>query len=526
LDQQLLLAAQPPSRLQRRLAYGVMACLVIAFCMTVRHAHLQLPVVPAFVPIYASLIIINGLITATLLLAQFWVVRWTWLLVLASGYLFTALMAVPGVLAFPGVFSPTGALGSGMQGAAWIGACYQFGSPAILIAAVLVRDMHRPTGIIQRKAGLAIALTIALVTAITCGLTWAILRHEEILPPLFVNGVQQSKNIILVVVPILALEATAFLLLWRRGRSVLDLWLMVMCVAWMLERSLSGPFAGGRYSLGWYTGHIFQMAAMFIVLLLLLSEATTLYANMARAHLRRRGGRQTRHIAMDAMAASIGHEIRQPLAALRMNASAGAHLAAKAEPDIREVRAILADIDAEARRIGEIIDGVRIMFRESTHDRRPLDLNTIVQDVLASVTLELHLHHVAIKTDLEHDLPLILADSGQLHQVFLNLITNAIEAMSETADRPHVLTLASTTVPDSSEIAVTVADTGIGIAGKDNDRIFKPFFSTKTAGSGIGLTICQVIIKAHGGRLKVRPNQPYGTVFCVILPRGEGDSGP
>ena len=496
-----------------------MVCLLAVFCITARYAHHQLPIVPAFVPIYACLIVVNGLITTVLLFAQFWVVRWTWLLVLAGGYLFTALMAISGVLAFPGVFSPTGLLG-GLQSAAWIGTSYQFGAPAILIAALLVREWRGTAGTVHYTPGLAIALSVALVAAVTCGLTWAILAHEEILPRLFENGVQQSQNIILVVVPIMALEAGAFLWLWRKGRSVLDLWLMVMCAAWLLERSLSGPLAGARYSLGWYTGHIFHMAATFTVLLLLLSEATALYANMARASMQRRGARQTRQIAMDATAASIVHEIRQPLMALRANASAGLFQAAKAEPDMAEVRAILSDMDAEGRRIGEIIDGVRIMFRESTHDRRPLNLNTVVRDVLSTVELDLHIHDVTVKTNLENDLPLILGDSGQLHQVFLNLITNAIEAMTDAAGRPHVLTVSSRYLAESSKIAVAVEDTGIGIADKDGSRILEPFFSTKAGGSGVGLTICQVIVKAHGGRLEVRANQPCGMVFCVILPMG------
>jgi len=127
---------------------------------------------------------------------------------------------------------------------------------------------------------------------------------------------------------------------------------------------------------------------------------------------------------------------------------------------------------------------------------------------------------VAVKTELDNDLPQIFADNGQLHQVFLNLITNAIEAMSDIAGRAAVLTLASQIVPGSPEIAVTVEDTGIGIDDKDGGHIFEPFFSTKAAGSGVGLTICQVIIKAHGGRLEVRANQPRGTIFRVILPAG------
>jgi signal transduction histidine kinase len=107
--------------------------------------------------------------------------------------------------------------------------------------------------------------------------------------------------------------------------------------------------------------------------------------------------------------------------------------------------------------------------------------------------------------------------------VFLNLITNAMEAMADVTSRPRVLTVTSRTVPGSSDIAVSVEDTGVGITGKDSSRVFEPFFSTKAAGTGVGLTICRVITEAHGGRLEVRANEPYGTIFRVVLPVAEDE---
>jgi signal transduction histidine kinase len=296
---------------------------------------------------------------------------------------------------------------------------------------------------------------------------------------------------------------------------------MVMCCTWLIEVLLGGLFAGSRYSLGWYTGRIFQMAATYIVLLLLLSETTALYANMARASIQRRGARQARQIAMDTMAASIAHEIKQPLTAAITNAYVGVRQLKNAEPDLNELRAVLTDIGKDCRRIGDIIGGVRTMFKTSTHDRRLLDINTIVQDTLATVELDLRLQRVIVKTDLDNDLPPVLGDSGQLHQVFLNLITNASEAMSAVTGRPSVLTIRSSSVTGSSDIAVTVEDTGIGITGRDGDRVFEPFFSTKTAGIGVGLAICKVIIEAHGGSLQHCANEPYGTAFRVTLPKGD-----
>ena len=234
------------------------------------------------------------------------------------------------------------------------------------------------------------------------------------------NSVQPGSNQVLLAVLIMALEAIAFLLLWRRGHSVLDLWLMVTCCAWLFELSMSGLFAGSRYSLGWYGARTFQATATFSVLLLLLSETAALYANMVRATIQRHGGRHARQIAMDAMAASIGHEIKQPLTAMLVNVETGLRQLASTGLERDDVRAILIDIGEGGRQINDIITGVRTMFKKSTHDRQLLNLNNIVRDALATVELDLHHNRVIVKTDFDNSLPLVLVDSGQLHQVFLN----------------------------------------------------------------------------------------------------------
>jgi signal transduction histidine kinase len=517
-DQQLLLAARPPSKLHRRLAYSVIACLLAAFCVTVPYSSIQLPIVTPFIPIYASVILVNDLITAALLFAQFWVVRWTWLLVLANGYFFTALILIPFALTFPDIFAPSGLLGAGLQTASSLSVCLHMGILIFVIVAMLIRGSHETIHMHQRAPGQTIGLSIALVIAIVCGLTWAVISYDAYLPKLFLTNVYLSTGASFMLAPIIALNIIALVLLVVRGRSVLELWLTVMCCSWLIEVLLGGLFAGSRYSLGWYTGRVFQMAATYIVLLLLLSETTALYANLARASIQRRGARQARQIAVDTMAASIAHEIKQPLTAAIANAYVGMRQLKNAEPDLAQVRAVLTDIGEDCRRIGDIIGSVRTMFQKSTHDRRLLDINRAVRDALAAVELDLRLQRVIVKTDLNNDLPPVVADSGQLHQVFLNLISNALEAMSEVAGRPSVLTIRSGRVTDSSDIAVTVEDTGIGMAGLDGHRIFEPFFSTKAAGTGVGLTICKVIIEAHGGSLQHCANEPYGTIFRVTLP--------
>jgi signal transduction histidine kinase len=493
-----------------------MAVLLAILCMVAPYANLPLQRFTAFIPVYATAMAIIDLITAALIFAQFWVVRWTWLLVLACGFFFTGLIDVPYALAFPEAFAPSGLLGAGAQTAAQLSLCSRLASPIVLIIALLVRESRGTAGIWRRSPGQAIALSIALVSVIACGLTWAIVANEHLLPMIFVNRLQNNLDLLL---PIIALTVIPFALLWVRGRSVLDLWLMVMCCSWVFDLSLV-IIADSRYSLGWYTARTFQMASVFFVLLLFLSEATVLYANLARASIQMRGTYHARQIAMDVMAASIGHEIKQPLTGLLINAQACMRQLRVAEPDLEGIRATLSDIVADGQRIKEIIAGVRMMFRGSAHDRQLVDMNKVVRDALATANVELRHQGVIVKTDLDNDLPPILADNGQLHQVFLNLITNALEAMAAVTDRPAVLRVASGRVQSSSAIAVTVEDTGVGISDKDRGRILEPFFSTKIAGTGIGLSICRVILKAHGGSLHVGANQPHGTIVRVILPGG------
>jgi C4-dicarboxylate-specific signal transduction histidine kinase len=161
---------------------------------------------------------------------------------------------------------------------------------------------------------------------------------------------------------------------------------------------------------------------------------------------------------------------------------------------------------------------IRSMFKKGMHGRTLLDVNDLVREVLTMVDVDLRNQRVSVKIDLRSDLPQPLADRGQLYQVFVNLITNAIEAMGSVTDRARVLRVSSDVIQESSDVAVTIEDSGTGIEGKNTDRIFEPFFTTKSTGTGIGLTICGSIIESHGGSLRTYANKPYGTIFQVTLP--------
>jgi len=315
------------------------------------------------------------------------------------------------------------------------------------------------------------------------------------------------------------LGVLALAVLWIRKYSVLDLWLTVAIIAWLLE-IVSNLLITDRFSIGWYMGRSFAFIAGSVVLIMLLSEDMTLYTHLARVVMKQRSERQARQIAMDTMAASIVHEINQPLAAMVTNAGAALRWLTSATPDLDEARASLKDIVSDGHRASERISGIRTMFKKDAHGRLSLAANDLVREVLKMVDLDLRNQQISLTTDLRKGLPRLLADRGQLHQVFLNLIMNAIEAMGSVTDRARMLRVSSDVVQESSDVVVTVEDTGAAIEDKNKDRIFEPFFTTKSTGTGIGLAICRSIIDSHGGRLQASAKKPYGMIFQVTLPSG------
>ncbi len=161
---------------------------------------------------------------------------------------------------------------------------------------------------------------------------------------------------------------------------------------------------------------------------------------------------------MDAMAASIVHEINQPLAAMIINAETGLSLLKGPAPDLIEARSVFDDIVNDGRRMNQIVVGIRSMFKKGAHGQILLDVNELVRETLAMIDLDLRTYGISVKTDLRNGVPQLLGDRGQLQQVFLNLISNAIEAMGPVTDRARNLQVRTNVVPESSDVVVTVED--------------------------------------------------------------------
>jgi C4-dicarboxylate-specific signal transduction histidine kinase len=227
--------------------------------------------------------------------------------------------------------------------------------------------------------------------------------------------------------------------------------------------------------------------------------------------------RVTRMSALGALAASISHEVNQPLAAVVTNADACMMWLSSEPPNLDEVRAAVENIAQEGTRASDIVRHIRAMFTKGTPERASVEVDELIGEVTALLQAEVGRNHVTMKAELASGLPAAMGDRVQLQQVIMNLILNGIEAMSEVADRQRVL-LIRTERKGSDELLVTVRDSGTGIDPKDEKRIFEAFFTTKAKGMGMGLSISHTIIEAHGGRLWAHANADHGATVQFTLP--------
>jgi PAS domain S-box-containing protein len=237
--------------------------------------------------------------------------------------------------------------------------------------------------------------------------------------------------------------------------------------------------------------------------------------HLARVEL----ARVAQMMAMGEMAASIAHEINQPLAAMVANANAGLRWIAAATPELDEARAALKRVVSEGLRASEVIRGIRSMFKKDDQANAPQDVNELVREVLTLVRGEVENQCVSVHTELFDELPQIPANRVQLQQVILNLTRNAVDAMSTVVNRARILRV-KTGIHEFDCLLIAVEDSGTGIDPQNVDRIFDAFFTTKSHGMGMGLSICRSIVESHGGRLSVSLGQPHGSIFHVLLPTG------
>jgi C4-dicarboxylate-specific signal transduction histidine kinase len=224
-----------------------------------------------------------------------------------------------------------------------------------------------------------------------------------------------------------------------------------------------------------------------------------------------------RVMTMGEMAASIAHEVNQPLSAIVLNGKACLRWLSRESPDVAEASAAVERVVQDATRAGEVIARLRALTTKAATHKARLDLNETIEQVVVLARAELHRHRVALRTELCRDLAPVLGDRIQLQQVLLNLFLNAIEAMTAEA-RPRELVVV-TADHDSTHAVVSVRDTGVGVDPELGDRLFDAFYTTKPGGMGMGLAICRSIVQDHGGRLWAEANDGPGATFRFTVPK-------
>jgi PAS domain S-box-containing protein len=282
MERRNFLSTMPPAPTDRRLAAAVVAASVLVFAVVAPFARLQLPAVWAFVPSYQSAFAVCDLITAVLLYAQAHTLRSRALVLLASGYLFTAAMAIVHALTFPGLLAPTGLLGAGPQSTAWLYMFWHGGFPLLVIGYALAKRTGDDPDADTRSERGTIALSVVAVAVAVCGLTLLATAGHDLLPGIM-QGNRYTPVMIAVVFLVWGMSLVALLVLWfARPHSVLDLWLMVVMGAWLADIALAAVLNGGRFDLGFYAGRIFGLSAASFVLVVLLLDTGALYTELAR----------------------------------------------------------------------------------------------------------------------------------------------------------------------------------------------------------------------------------------------------
>lgn len=568
------LSTYAPERSDRRIALIVFMASVAVFLCAAPFAKLPLPQIPAFLPIYQSALVIIEVITAGLLFGQFGILRSRALAVLASGYLFSATMAVFHALSFPGLFAPAGLLGAGTQTTAWIYFLWHGGFPLFVIGYTLLQDdKDSPAHPRDRLFGDVVPYVIATI-AVASGLT-LLASTEDALPVIMAGDLDASSKIVVAVI-IWAFSLIALAVLWRRrSHSVLDLWLMVVMCVWLFDSALAAVLNHGRYDLGWYAGRIYGLLAASFVLMVLLLENGKLYARLADSHERERSktkdlqrltaqlesvnnllaekNQQLQEVSQlkSDFLANMSHELRTPLnAIIGFSEVLKDGLVGEITPKQHE---FVSDIFASGQHllslINDILDLSKIEAGRMTLDLDTQDVDAMLRNSLSIVKEKTTAHAISLQLDVAEPLGMALLDTRKTKQIVFNLLSNGVKF---TADHGQVTLQArkvkravietwATQQPTSLQmplppsaftdfLEIAVIDTGLGISAADVPHLFQAFsqidssLSRVSEGTGLGLALVLKLAYLHGGTVALASTPERGSTFTVWLPWRKPDA--
>ena len=564
-----LLITWPAGAGDRRAAFVVVLVSLLFFAGIAPFAKQPLQPVWAFIPLYESALIVNDAITVLLLFGQFRMARSKAVLVLASGYFFSALVTAAHGLSFPGLFAPTGLLNAGPQSTAWLYMFWHGGFPLFVIGYAWLRNRPGEALAVHTRSGWSIVGACVAVAAVVLGFTLLATVGHDLMPPIMA-GSHYTPTMTGVVATVWVTGLLAVAVLWRRRpHAVLDLWLLVVMCAWLLDVALSAVLNGGRFDLGFYAGRLCGWLASSLVLAVLLLENGVLHARLtqAHAHERRRASdlqdlserletlngalsesnqqlqEQTR--LKSEFLANMSHELRTPL-----NAVIGFSELLKEDMAgqlTNQQRSFATHIFHGGHHllalINDILDLAKIEAGKAEITLERVQPGALLADAVALLATQADAKRISLEIDCFEPSGEFLADRRRLKQIVLNLAANALK-FTPTGGRvmlraAHVGRVrAASALPGFDDgvrmplpaseheafVEISVSDTGIGIGLDDLHKLFTPFtrisnsLTRSVEGTGLGLVMVHRLAELHGGAVAVTSAPGRGTCFTVWVP--------
>src|SRR5271169_1397148 len=531
------LSVVPAPPAAKRCALAIVIASFGAFCLLIPFARVPFPRIETFIPVFDSIVALNNLVTAGLLVVGFSRSRLRTVLLLAAGYLFTALMAVAHMLTSRSLLSTSGLVGASAQSGPWLDMLRNAGFPLFVICYALLKRQDNTGGRSRADPRICIPSITASAVAGVCLLFLLTTAGYSLLPRI-VNGDGYTSAAVVVNIPGLVLSIIALIFLGSRfPYSILDLWLIVVLCAWIPDVVLSTVINAGRFDLGFATGHLYGVLAASIVPVVLLVEAGRLTGrldeaiavaeerNTQLAASREELAQGRRLEAIGQLTGGIAHDFNNLLTVIIGNLE----LIPRAHGDAGKIEALAQAAMKAAQRGEHLVRQLLTYARKQINRPQIVNLNQLIANIENLMHRAIG-EQIEVVTMLSPVLAPVQIDPAQFETALLNLSINSRDAMAgggqmtiETGnvivDQHHVAN--DPEVPPGHYVVITVSDTGTGMTPAVLARAFDPFFTTKEVGRGSGLGLSQVygFAKTAGGHVRIDSELGVGTTVTMYLPK-------